>query len=93
MNRWSPLLSVTFLFLPDSGKGDAPPSLFLEAATGVMLSAPRVRFPDGREVVLMRDLVEEARFADPAGLPSTTRWHNSLTKDRSYPIPQPTLHS
>jgi hypothetical protein len=76
MNRGSLQLSVTLLFLPVSGQGDEPPSPFIEAATGVILSAPRARFIDGREVVLMRDLIEGARFADTAGFLTRTWWPN-----------------
>jgi hypothetical protein len=71
MNRGSLQLSVALLFLPVSGQGDEPPSLSLEAATGVTFSAPRVRFPDGREVVLVRDLVEgKFAFRGPVGTPA-----------------------
>jgi hypothetical protein len=71
MNRGSLQLSVTLLFLPVSGQGDEPPSPFIEAATGVILSAPRDRFIDGREMALMRDLVEGGSFRGHRGIPVT----------------------
>ena len=75
MNRCYVQLSVILLFLPVSGQGDEPPSPFIKAA-GVILSASRDRFLDGREMVLMRDLVEGARFTDTAEFPSRTWWPN-----------------
>ena len=75
MNRCCLQLSVIILFLPVSDQGDEHLSPFIKVA-GVILSAPRDRFLDGREMVLMRDLVEGARFTDTAEFPSRTWWPN-----------------
>jgi|GEM_PF-2597077 len=72
MNRSLLLLSVIMLYLLVLGKGDEAPSQFLEAATGVNLSASWARFLDGREVVLLRDLAKgESAFRGPEGIPAT----------------------
>ena len=64
-------LSVVLLCLPVSGRGDESPSQSLEALAGVIFSAPRVHFTDGREVVLVRDLVEgKYAFRGPVGTPA-----------------------
>lgn len=71
MNRCCLQLSVIILFLPVSDQGDEHLSPFIKAAAGVILSPPRDRFLDGREMALMRDLVEGGSFRGHRGIPVT----------------------